>query len=119
MNKILKLGLYWKPRVLAILFILFVSLFAFDVFDMGLDFWGMLLALLIHLLPSIVMTIGLVLGWRWEWVGAAVFALVGGWFLLQFGRDWFSILILGGIPLVIAVLFLLGWVYRKQVRGIS
>ncbi|MEW5830773.1 MAG: hypothetical protein AB1846_17930 [Chloroflexota bacterium] len=117
MNKILKLGLYWKPRVLGILFILFVSLFAFDVFEVGLGFWGTLLALLIPLLPSIVMAVGLVLAWRREWVGAAVFALVGGWFLLQFGRDWFSILILGGIPLVIAILFLLGGVYRKQVRG--
>lgn len=117
MNKILKVTLFWKPRGLGILFILFVSLFAFDVFEMGLGFWGTLVGLFMHLLPSIIMTIGLVLAWRWEWVGAVVFALIGGWFLLGFGRDWFSILILGGIPLIIAILFLLGWVYRKQVRG--
>jgi hypothetical protein len=117
MNKTLSQVLFWGPRGLAILFILFISLFALDVFEMGLGFWGTLAALFIHLIPSIAMTIGLALAWRREWVGAAVFALVGGWFLLQFGRDLFSVLILGGIPLLIAILFLVHWGYGRRVSG--
>ncbi len=34
MNKTLKQTLFWTPRIAGILFVLFISLFAADVFDM-------------------------------------------------------------------------------------
>ena len=56
--------LYWAPRALSIAFILFLSLFALDVFSEGYGFWQTLLALAIHLIPSMVLTVGVLLAWR-------------------------------------------------------
>jgi hypothetical protein len=56
--------LFWTTRIAGILFILFLSLCALDVFDMRLDFWGTLLAVLMHLIPSIVLAIALALAWN-------------------------------------------------------
>ena len=70
MNKTLKQTLFWTPRLTGILFVLFISMFAFDVFDMQLGFWGTALALFMHLIPSILLTIAIVVAWKWEWVGA-------------------------------------------------
>ena len=117
MNKLLRNILFWTPRVLGILFILFISLFALDIFDMKLGFWGTIVGLFMHLLPSIAMNIALVLGWRWEWVGAAFFTLASVWFLhISTPGDVMYYIVFVGIPLLIAALFLLGWVYREKIR---
>ena len=76
MNKTLKQTLFWTPRVAGILFVLFISIFAFDVFDMQLGFWGTLFALFIHLLPSILLAIAIIIAWKREWFGAVLFI---GW----------------------------------------
>jgi hypothetical protein len=66
--------LFWKPRIAGILFVLFISIFALDVFDAGYGFWETLLALFMHLLPSIALAIAVALAWRrWEWIGAVLF----------------------------------------------
>lgn len=114
-------ALFWTPRVLGILFILFVSLFALDIFEMGLGFWGTIVGLFMHLLPSIAMTIALILGWRWEWAGALGFFGFAGWYitfaLSGGGMEWIAYVLMVGIPLVIGILFLVGWVKREEVRG--
>ena len=70
MNTITKRGLFWTPRVLGILIAVFFSLFALDVFSGGYGFWKTILALLIHLVPTYIVVIALVIAWRWEWAGA-------------------------------------------------
>jgi len=119
MNKNLRGILFWAPRVLGILFILFISLFALDIFDMGLGFWDTVVGLFMHLLPSIAMLIALTLAWRWEWVGSAFFAVAGGWFfyIQHPAGDVMYYIVIVGVPLLIAVLFLVGWVKRGEVRG--
>ena len=118
MNNFLKKSLFWAPRVLGILFILFVSLFALDIFEMNLGFWGTIVGLFMHLLPSITMTIALVLAWKYEWIGAILFALVGAWFLrISTPGDVMFYIVFIGIPILIAVLFLLGWIYRERIQG--
>ena len=108
--------LFWVPRVGGILFILFISLFAFDVFEMGLDLWGTLFALFMHLLPSIVMTIGIIIGWRRGWVGAATFIGWAVWYIFT-ARElgWEVFAIIAGIPAVIGLLFIVDWVLAKQI----
>ena len=111
--------LIWLPRVLGILFVLFTSLFSLDVFDMGLSLWESLLALFMHLLvPTVLLAIVVALAWRWEWVGALGF---GGWALLyifQFrGFNWTVYVLLAGIPLLIAILYLAGWLMKRQERS--
>ena len=52
MNRPIRQFLFWSPRVLTILFALFLSLFALDVFEEDRDFWGTALALFMHLIPT-------------------------------------------------------------------
>lgn len=56
--------LFWASRILAILLILFVSIFALDVFGQGAGFWKTALGLFIHLLPSIFLAVVVWLTWR-------------------------------------------------------
>ena len=117
MPKVLKQFLFLTPRILSILFVLFLSLFALDVFGEGYGFWKTALALLIHLIPSLVLVAALVLAWRWEWVGA-LFAGFGIWYLVN-ARGVSPVLyyvIFAGIPFLVGILFLLGWFTRKQIR---
>lgn len=78
-------------------------------------------ALLLHLFPSIAFLIVLLLAWKkWEWIGAVGFL---GWavfyvcFATARGLDWISYLLVGGIPTMIGLFFLVGWIWRKQIRG--
>lgn len=119
MNKNLRSILFWTPRIAGILFILFLSLFALDVFDMRLNFWGTLLALLMHLIPSIVLTIALVLAWKWEWVGALAFLGWPVWYLIAArGFHWSVYVILAGIPALIGLLFLAGWLWHGKIHTV-
>ena len=77
MTQLSKRVLFWTPRALSIVFIAFLSLFALDVFDEHLGLWRTLLALTMHLIPSFVLIAALVLAWRWEWIGAALYAAAG------------------------------------------
>ncbi|MFN8135502.1 MAG: hypothetical protein U0Z17_09855 [Bacteroidales bacterium] len=69
--------LHWTPRILCILAIAFISIFAFDAFEPGLTIWQQLAAFAMHLLPSFILFMMLVVAWRWELVGGIVFMLLG------------------------------------------
>ena len=68
---------FWAPRILAIAFAGFLSLFAADVFGEGHGFWQTVLALLIHLIPTWLVLIVLAIAWRWQRIGAALFIILG------------------------------------------
>jgi hypothetical protein len=104
--------------VLGILFALFVSMFALDVFGAGYGFWGTILALVIHLVPVILMLIGLAFAWRWEWIGAIIFGGFGVWYLVTFWGQfaWDVYLLMAGPPFLVGVLFLIDWLYRAELR---
>jgi len=119
MSRSTKLLLFWAPRGLAILFILFLGLFALDVFGEGRGFWGTLVALFMHLLPNLIALAALVLAWKWEWTGALLFAGLGLFYIVwAWGRFHISAYIFISGPLfLIASLFLLGWVLRSRIRA--
>jgi hypothetical protein len=119
MNTAVKRILLWAPRILGILFVLFTSIFALDIFGMGLGLWGTILGLFMHLLfPTIALAIVVALAWRWDWVGALGFGLWGIWYLATTrGFDASVYILIAGIPLLISVLFLVSWIFRKQIRG--
>jgi hypothetical protein len=106
--------LFWSPRVLTMLFSVFASMFALDVFEGAAPLSEKLLALAIHLIPVAVLLLILVVAWRWEWVGGVFYLAIAAWYTLFFARghlDW-SLVIAG--PLALAgVLFLLGWRRRR------
>ncbi len=118
--------LFWTPRALSILFIAFLSLFALDVFDERLGFWQTLLALAMHLIPCFVLIGALLLAWRWEWIGAALYGAAGTLYVVWVLRthphlraaiklNW--ILFIAGPALAIAALFLVNWVKRAEIRA--
>jgi hypothetical protein len=110
--------LFWTPRVLMILFIAFISLFAADVFGEGYSLPQLLLALLMHLIPSFVMVGAAWLAWRFELVGGAVFASFAlGYFFQMMGRGPLLMLVvwnltIAGPALVIGTLLILCGVKR-------
>ena len=114
--------LYWTPRVLVILFTAFISLFALDVFAEGYTFWETLVALFMHLIPSFLLIIALVVAWRWERVGGLLFIGLGILFLFWFGgrgdqdvvENWFATLFMPGVMFLTGILFLADQYYRSQ-----
>jgi hypothetical protein len=126
MSTVSKKILFWTPRVLSIALIAFLSLFALDVFDQGYSFRQTLLALCIHLIPTFVLIAVLVLAWKWEWIGAVLFAAAGFLYIAMvvprpmpaaIKLSW--ILPLSGPAFLIAVLFLVNWFKRGTLRARS
>jgi len=68
---------HWLPRIICILAILFVSMFALDAFSPGLSIWQQIGAFLIHLIPSYVLLALLIVAWRWEYIGGIIFTIIG------------------------------------------
>ncbi|MBC8319905.1 MAG: hypothetical protein H8E34_04205 [Bacteroidetes bacterium] len=68
---------HWLPRVICVLAILFISLFAADAFAPGLTIWQQLAAFFIHLIPSFVLLALLIVAWKWEKIGGIIFIVLG------------------------------------------
>ena len=124
MSEFSRRTLFWAPRALSIGFIVFLSLFALDVFDEGYGFWKTLLALAMHLIPNFVLIAVLVLAWRWEWIGAALYAAAGILYVIwacaralspAIKLNW--ILTIAGPAFVIAGLFLVNWWKRRELHA--
>ena len=113
MNTRTKRVVFWAPRVLCILFAMFLSVFALDVFSESYGFGETILALLIHLVPTFIVVISLVIAWRWEWVGAILFIAVALFFLVSSGGESWAI---SGPLFLVGVLFLFNWIYRAQLK---
>ena len=69
--------LHWTPRIISILAILFISVFALDSFSPNLTIWQQIGAFLIHLIPSFVLLVILIVAWKWELIGGILFTLIG------------------------------------------
>lgn len=119
-NKINKF-IYWTPRILSIIFLLFLAMFSLDIFDGNYGFWGTVLGLFMHNIPTFILLIVLLISWKHEIVGGIVFILAGLAFLaLSFIRTPFAwyvllgILIIAGPAFFIGILFLIGWYKKKK-----
>jgi len=103
-NKIL----YWAPRVLGILFALFISIFALDTFSEGYSFWESIVAFLIHLVPTYLAVAALLVAWKWEvpgglmYIGLAIFYIV-----MARNQHWIALLFISGPLLLTGALFLI------------
>ncbi|HUX53209.1 MAG TPA: hypothetical protein VMV56_02210 [Williamwhitmania sp.] len=124
MKKSIKL-VHWLPRIISILAILFVSLFAADAFSPDLTFWQQLGAFIIHLIPSFILLFFLIIAWKWEYVGGIIFMIIGLGtspliFILNYRMNhsiWLSsaIILTITIPLVIVgFLFVVSYFLKKK-----
>lgn len=114
----MKTGTGRGARILAIAGILFISTFALDVFDPGKPWHEIAAALFMHLLPSFILTVILVVAWRIEWLGGILFVLVGlAPFLLLRNPLWIN-LMLGGPFILSGFLFLASHgLCRRKITG--
>lgn len=106
----------WSPRILGIIFVLFISLFALDVFS---EYQGLaiILPLLIHLIPSLILLALIVIAWKNEIVGAIVFFGFAAWYTWQVGVEhWSWIILLAGPAVLVGILYLLSWWQRLKIK---
>ena len=68
--------IHWAPRILCILAILFVSMFALDSFGPGYTLLQQLEAFAIHLIPTYILIIFLVVAWKWELIGGLMLIIL-------------------------------------------
>jgi hypothetical protein len=86
--------LYWLPRVLGIAFVVFISLFALDVFNGEDSLSYQMLAFLIHMIPSFILIALLLVAWKWQLVGGILYIIAGLIYLI----------FTGGMPLLVYVI---------------
>ncbi len=68
---------HWLPRILGILAIGFISLFALDAFNPEHSLGQQLLDFLMHMIPSFVLILVLLLAWKKEIIGGIIFIIIG------------------------------------------
>jgi hypothetical protein len=119
--------LYWSPRIICILAILFISMFAIDAFGPEKTMWQQLGDFLLHLVPSFVLTAVLVLAWKWEFLGGIIFIVIGFVlsifvFMLNYNRNHSigtslgEVLIITFPFLVVGALFVISHFMKKKNR---
>ena len=85
LNKVL----FWTPRILGILAILFMMMFSLDCFEMGGT--DAMICLVMHNIPALIIILVLVVAWKWELVGGILFVIVsfaGAVYFNGFGGNW-------------------------------
>lgn len=114
--------IYWTPRILSIIFILFLALMSLDVFSPELSFWQTLGALLMHNIPVLVLLIVLLVSWKYEIVWGITFILAGLLYivtvlLMRKPFEWYMLswfIQISGVAFLIGILFLIGWFKKKK-----
>ena len=112
MNKLKTI--YWIPRVLAIGFIIFLSLFAFDSFGTGETWYMEIVGFLVHLLPNYLLIGALIIAWRNERVGGILFLLLYV-IAIFFFRAGLIGLVLFSPLVIIGILFLLQLKFNRRI----
>jgi hypothetical protein len=99
----------------------FLSLFALDVFGEGYGFWEAILALLIHLVPTYLVVIALLVAWRWPRVGAVLFIGLGLFYIVMMRRDleWQTLLLIPGPLFLTGVLFGIAGLLPRNSKELS
>jgi len=120
MKKKVSKFVYWFPRIASTIFILFLTLFSLDIFGNSYGFWGTVLGLLIHNIPSIVLLIILLISWRYEIVGGIAFILSGLLYIILLMRnpfEWYLLswtIQISGSAFLIGIFFLINWFKKNK-----
>ena len=105
--------IYWMPRILGILIVIFTGMFAFDtkydgsVFNYVADTYT-------HLLFPAVLLATLIAAWRWEVIGIITYTILGICYIVITNNhpDW--ILVIAGPLFLCAALFGLSMYNRRK-----
>ena len=120
MNKKISKSVYWTPRILSILFILFLALMSLDIFEGNYGFWGTIIGLFMHNIPVFILLIVLLISWKYEIAGGIAFILAGLLYIVLLMRnpfEWYMLvwsLQIAGPAFLIGILFLMNWFKKKK-----
>jgi hypothetical protein len=119
--------IHWMPRILCILAILFISIFALDAFNTDQTFWQKIADFSMHLIPSFVIIVLLIVAWKWELPGGILMIVLAIGFMplvysMNFARTQsvlisLSIVLMINFPFVVTgVLFILSYFLKRKNR---
>jgi hypothetical protein len=113
--------IFWTPRILSIIFILFLALFSLDVFRNNYGFWGTLVAFLMHNIPVFILIVVLCISWKYEIIGGLGFILAGLIYIAMLTMnpqfEWYMLswsIIIAGPAFFIGILFLINWKRKNK-----
>lgn len=102
-------------RILGILFAIFISLFALDVFAEGTPFWQSIAALFIHLIPTYILLVILWVAWKRPLIGGPLYILLGlAYIIIAKNQILITYLLIAGIPMLISALFISGYFFERR-----
>jgi hypothetical protein len=111
--------LFWTPKILGIIFILFLMMFSLDVFEPGLTAWQIAIGLFMHNIPALFLLIILIISWKHEIVGGIVFIFAGLLYILMLAMnpkfEWYMLswsVTIAGPAFLTGILFIINW--RKK-----
>lgn len=115
----MKFFLTWFPRMVVALYAIFISLFALDAFSAGGTIWQKLGGFLMHLIPTAVTIIFLLVAWRHRMLGGLLFVIWGLVVTIHFGTHRTVPLFLTfSIPLLLSgFLFIFSQLYADKSNG--
>jgi hypothetical protein len=108
--------LFWTPRILGIMFVIFLMMFSLDIFQPGLNPWQIVIGLFMHNIPALFLLIVLIISWKRELVGGIIFILAGIFYSLTLTInhkfEWYMlswIATIAGPAFLIGILFIINW----------
>ena len=122
MKKKVSKFIYWTPRILSIIFILFLVLFSLDIFEGTYGFWGTIVGLFMHNIPAMILLIVLIISWKHEIIGGVGFILAGIVYIAMLMRNPFEwnmlswAMQIAGVAFLIGILFFMGW-FKKAANN--
>lgn len=110
---------HWLPRIICIIAILFISMFAADAFGPEETIWQQLVGFFIHLIPSFILIALLIVAWEWEYIGGIIFTVIGLGlspfvFMLNYNRNHSVGMSLGIILMITFPFFVVGILFIKS-----
>ena len=97
------------PKILSVVLVFFLGLFALDAFDSGLPLSRQIIAFAIHLIPSLFLAVIAALAWRmprlggWLYIASAAFYVFTAWGKVV----WTAFAVISGPLAITGLLFIL------------
>lgn len=116
---------YWAPRILGIIFVLFLMMFSLDIFEPGRTIQQIAVGLFMHNIPALFLLIILLISWKYEIIGGIVFILAGlAYILLLFTShnfEWYMlswVAVIAGPAFLIGTLFIINWQKKHKHKAV-
>ena len=101
----------WTARIFSILFTLFITMFAFDVFTEGASLKEMIIGFTMHLIPTFVLIFVLAVAWKHKLPGGILYIAASLLFVIMTK----AVAVILYVPVfVIGLLYIISWYKEKH-----